>query len=175
MKAPRRGVRSPPRLELSGSEPSHEPQSRSVNSTEKATPTERASRQWAVATATKAGVFAERMWKAISAGTSDGPLLQQGLPGESEGVVAMEKPAKMAPFGERPEETTTPKHSPSRTVAINWTYTVTPKSGARGSSQKASAQKFLARPATGRVAMNASNERGGRRCNDSARMSAGAR
>ena len=60
MKAPRRGVRSPPRLELSGSEPSHEPQqSRSLNSTEKATSRHRRTGSTASATSAKPGVFAE--------------------------------------------------------------------------------------------------------------------
>lgn len=77
MKAPRRGVPSPPRLELSGSEPSHEPhQSRSVNSTEKATSRQRTTGPTATATAAKPGVFAERMRKGISAEASDGALLQ---------------------------------------------------------------------------------------------------
>src|ERR1051326_6195584 len=115
MRAPRRGGRSPPRLEPSGSEPSHEPQSRSVNSTEKATPKQGATST--IATAAKAGVVAERMWKAISAGTSDSALLQQGMPGESAAVVAMEKPAAVAAFGGRTEETTATKRPPSRTVA----------------------------------------------------------
>ena len=52
---------------------------------------------------------------------------------------------------------------------------IRPESGARGSSQSASSKDFLATPATVRVAMSASNQRGGRHCNDSARMSAGAR
>jgi hypothetical protein len=46
-------MRSPPRLELSGSEPSHEPQSRSLNSAEKATPLQRATEQAAITPAAK--------------------------------------------------------------------------------------------------------------------------
>jgi hypothetical protein len=76
MKAPRRGVQSPPRLELSGSKPSHEPQTRSDNSTEKATPRQSATGQSAVTAAAKAGVFAEGMWEAISTGATDDALLQ---------------------------------------------------------------------------------------------------
>jgi hypothetical protein len=116
------------------------------------------------------------MWEAISAGASDGALLQQGMPGESAAVVAVEEPAAVAAFGERTEETTATKRPPSRTVALEWTCTITPENGARGSSQAESSKDFSATtPATGRVAMNASNERDGRRCNDSARMSVGAR
>src|SRR5215510_3057455 len=72
MKAPRRGLPSPPRLELSGSEPSYEPQSRSINSSQKATPTQGAAEEAAITTAAKSGVFAEGMWKEISADASDG-------------------------------------------------------------------------------------------------------
>jgi hypothetical protein len=41
-------------------------------------------------------VFVEGMRKEISADTSDGTLLQRGMPGEGEAVVTMEKPAAMA-------------------------------------------------------------------------------
>ncbi len=126
MKAPRRGVQSPPRLELSGSEHYHEPQqSRSINSTEKATSRHRTTTgATARARAAKPGVFAERMRKDISAEASDGALLQCGMSVPGEAVVAMEKPTEMAPFGERPEEKTATKHSPSRTVANDWTGTI---------------------------------------------------
>lgn len=125
MKAPRRGVRSPPRLELSGSKPSHEPHpSRSVNWTEKATSWQRTTGPTATATAAKPGVFAERMRKDVSAEASEGALLQRRMSAQGEAVVAMEKPTAMAPFGERPEETTATKPSSSRTVAHDWTGTI---------------------------------------------------
>jgi hypothetical protein len=49
------------------------------------------------------------------------------------------------------------------------------KGVARGSSQSAAYKFFLASRATVQVAMNVSNQPGGRPCNDSARMNAGAR
>jgi hypothetical protein len=85
-----------PSPELSGSEPSPEPQSRSVNSAEKATPIQRATEQAAITPAAKPSVFVEGMRKEISADTSDGVLLQRGMPGEGQAVVTMEKPAAMA-------------------------------------------------------------------------------
>jgi hypothetical protein len=94
---------------------------------------------------------------------------------QGEAVVAMEKPTAMARFGERPEETTATKHSPSRTVAKDWTGTLRPESGTRGSSQTAGYKDFLAPRATVQVAMKVSNQRGGRHCNDSVRRNAGAR
>src|SRR6516162_2632171 len=97
------------------------------------------------------------------------------MSGQGEAVVAMEKPTAMAPFGERPEETTATKHSPSRTVANDGTGTLRPESGTRGSSQTAACKDFLASPATVQVAMKVSNPRGGRHCSDSVRMHAGAR
>ena len=96
MKAPRRGVRSPPRLELSGSEPSHEPQSRSLNSAEKATPLQRATEQAAITPAAKPSMSVEGMRKEISPEASDGALLQGGMSGEGQAVVTMEKPAALA-------------------------------------------------------------------------------
>ena len=96
MKAPRRGVPSPPRLELSGSEPSHEPQSRSVKSSEKSTPRQQATEKTEIASAAKPRVFVEGMRKEFSANASDGTLLQRGMPAEGEAVVAMEKPATLA-------------------------------------------------------------------------------
>lgn len=167
-------MRSPPRLELSGSKPSHEPQSRSVNSAEKATPTQRATEQAAITPAAKPSVFVERMRKEISADTSDGALLQRGMPGEGEVVVTMEKPAAVAAVCKRSQETARTKRSPSRTAATVWTCAVTPEGSARGSSQGAAAKHFLFTHVIVRVATNASNEHGGRRCNDSARMIADA-
>ena len=49
------------------------------------------------------------------------------------------------------------------------------ESGTRGSSQTPACEDFLASPATVQVAMKVSNQRGGRPCNDSVRMNAGAR
>jgi len=116
MKAPRRGVPSPPRLELSGSEPSHEPQSRSIKSSEKSTPRQEAAEK-AGAPAAKPRVFVKGMRKKFSAGASDGALLQQGMPAEGEAVVRMEKPAAVAGIGERPQEAATTKRPSSRTAA----------------------------------------------------------
>src|SRR5215469_18630177 len=96
MKAPRRGVPSPPRLELSGSEPSHEPQSRSFNPADKATPIPTATEQAATTTAAKPSVSVEGMRKEISTEASEGALLQRGLSGEGQAVVTMEKPAALA-------------------------------------------------------------------------------
>src|SRR5437016_14515340 len=114
-KAPRRGVQSPPRLELSGSEPSHEPQSRSVKSSEKATPRQQAT-ETSGAAAAKPRVFIEGMRKEFSANASDGALLQPGMPAEGEAVVATEKPAAVAGIGERPQETARTKRPSSRTA-----------------------------------------------------------
>jgi|SRR5215469_8247020 len=94
---------------------------------------------------------------------------------QGEAVVAMEKPTAMAQFGERPEETTATKYSPSRTVANDWTGTLRRESGTRGSSQTPACKDFLASRATVQVAMNVSNPRSGRHYNDSVRMNAGAR
>ena len=91
---------SPPRLELSGSEPSHEPQTRSVNPSEKATRTQRATAEAAKTTTAKPGVFVEGMRKELSADASDGALLQRRMPEEGKGVVAMEKPAAVPAVGE---------------------------------------------------------------------------
>ena len=176
MKAPRRGLPSPPRLELSGSEPSHEPRSRSVNSAKKSTPRQQASRKRAIAATAKPRVFVEGMREQVSANASDGALLQREMPAEGEAVVAMEKPAAVAAIGKRSQDTAATEYPSSRTAATVWTCTVTPERGARGSSQGASAKTFfLATRVTVRAAINASNEHGGRRCNDSARMVAGAR
>ena len=43
----------------------------------------------------------------------------------------MEKPTAMAGFGERPEETTATKHSPSRTAANDWTGTLRRERGTK--------------------------------------------
>ena len=93
MKVPRKGVRSPPRFELSGSEPSDEPQSRSVNSPEKATPTPRATEWAAITTAAKPRVVVEGMRKATSTDESDGALLRRGMPGGAEAVVKVITPS----------------------------------------------------------------------------------
>jgi len=93
MKVPRKGVRSPPRFELSGSEPSDEPQSRSVNSPEKATPTPRATEWAAIRTAAKPRVVVEGMRKATSTDESDGALLRRGMPGGAEAVVKVITPS----------------------------------------------------------------------------------
>jgi hypothetical protein len=175
MKAPRRGVRSPPRLELSGSEPSHEPQSRSVNSTEKATCTQRATGPAAIATAAKPGVCVEGMRREISTGASNGAILQCGMPKEGQAVVAMEKPSTVAAVGERSAKAATTEHPSSGTLATGRTCTITAETGPRGSSQGAAAKTFSATAATVRVVMNASNEHGGPRCNDFVRMNAGVR
>src|SRR5215467_6494184 len=114
-KAPRRGVRSPPRLELSGSKPSHEPQSRSVKSSEKSTPRQRTT-ETSRAAATKPRVFIKGMRKEFSANASDGALLQRGMSAKGETVVSMEKPATVAGIGEGPQETATTKHPSSRTA-----------------------------------------------------------
>jgi hypothetical protein len=116
MKAPRRGVRSPPRLELSGSEPSHEPQSRSVKSSEKSTRRQQEKTKRSSASTAKPKVFVEGMRKEFSASASDGVLLQRGMPAEGEAVVAVEKPAAMAGNGERPQEAATTKRPSSRTA-----------------------------------------------------------
>src|SRR5437867_2277498 len=116
MKAPRRGVRSPPRLELSGSEPSHEPQSRSVKRPKKSTPRQQATKSTPSAKTAKPAVFVKGMRKEFSAGASDGALLQRGMPGEGAAVVAMEKPASVAAIGEWSQETAATKHSSSRTA-----------------------------------------------------------
>ena len=172
MEAPRRGLPSPPRLELSGSEPSHEPQSRSFNCSEKATPREIATKEAAIAAAAQPGVFIEGMRQEISTGASDGALLQPGMPAEGQAMVAMEKPSTVEVLGERPQEAATTKHPSSRAAAAGWTCAITPGSRTRGSSQGASAKTFLATPAIVRAAMNGSSERGAHRCSDSARMSA---
>src|SRR5215813_2184354 len=97
------------------------------------------------------------------------------MPAEGTAVVAMEKSAALEEVRERPEEATATERAPSRAAAAGWTCAIRSESGARGSSPSASFKDFLATPVTVPVAMNASNERGGRHCNDFARMSAGAR
>src|SRR2546429_8820999 len=87
MTVPRKGVRTPLRFELSGSEPSDKPQLRSVNSPEKATPTPRATEWAAITTAAKPRVVVEGMRKATSTDESDGALLRRGMPGGAEAVV----------------------------------------------------------------------------------------
>src|SRR5262249_39310636 len=115
MKAPRRGRPSPPRLELSGSEPSHEPQSRSVKSSEKSTPRQQTSDR-SGATAAEPGVPIEGMRKEFSAKASDGEVLWRGMPSEGAAVVAMEKPAKLAAIGEWAPETAATKCPSSGTA-----------------------------------------------------------
>jgi hypothetical protein len=63
------------------------PQSRSVNSPEKATPTPTATEWAAITTAAKPRVFVEGMRKATSTDESDGALLRRGMPGGAEAVV----------------------------------------------------------------------------------------
>ncbi len=123
MKAPRRGVPSPPRLELSGSEPSHEPQSRSVKSSEKSTPRQQTT-ETSRAAATKPRVFIEGVRKPFSTKASDDALLQRGMPAEGAAVVAMEKSATVAAIGEGPQETATTKRPSSRTAAPSGTRIV---------------------------------------------------
>lgn len=113
-------MRSPPRLELSGSEPSHEPQSRSNNSSEKSTPAEQARDKTAIAATAKPGVFTEGMRKELSAYASDGAVLQRGVPAEGQAVVAMEKSATVAAIGEGAKEAEAAKRASSRTAAACW-------------------------------------------------------
>jgi hypothetical protein len=143
MKAPRRGVRSPPRLELSGSEPSHEPQSRSVNSSKKATPQQTPTEEAANTAAAKPGVSVEGMREEIPTEASDGALLQRGMPTKGTGVVALEKPSTVAAVGEWSAKAATTKHPPSGTLATGWTCAITPETGARGSSQDTAANFFF--------------------------------
>ena len=171
MKAPRRGLASPPRVELSGSAPSHEPQTRSVNPSEKATRTQRATAEAAKTTTAKPEVFVEGMQKELSADASDGALLQRRMPEEG-GVVTMEKPAAVAAVGEGSQEAAATKHSPTRTAATGGTCALTAERAARGSSQGASTKLFLGTPAIVPAAMNAFNERGDRHYSDSARPTA---
>lgn len=175
MKAPRRGMPSPPRLEPSGSERSHEPQTRSVNSTEKATAGQRTAEGAESAATAKPGVSVKGMREAISAGTSDGALLRRGMPGEGAALVAMEEPSTVAAVGERAEKAAAAKCSPSRAAAAGWRGAARPQCSARGSSQGATPKYFSATAVTARVATNASSERGGRHCSDFALSCAGAR
>jgi len=142
-KAPRRGVRSPPRLELSGSEPSHEPQSRSNKPAKKSTPRQPATERTRRAEAAKPEVFVEGMRKEFSAGASNGALLQRGMPAEGAAMVAMEEPARVAANGERPQEKAEAKRPSSRTAATGWTCIIRGKPVARGSSQGRHSQIFF--------------------------------
>jgi len=171
MKAPRRGMPSPPRLELSGSEPSHEPQPRSVNSTEKATPTQRT----AITTATEPGVSVEGMRTEISPDACDGALLQPGMPAEGQRVVAMEKPRAVAAIRERSQEAAGTKRSPSKTAATGWTCGITAGKRRAWVITRRIQAKFFRTPAIVQAATSVFSERGGHRCNDSAPMNAGAR
>jgi hypothetical protein len=56
------------------------------------------------------------MRKEFSTNASDGALLQPGMSAASAAVVAMEKPATVAPNGEGPQETAATKRSSSRTA-----------------------------------------------------------
>jgi hypothetical protein len=172
-KAPRRGLASPPRLELSGSEPSHEPQSRSVNRSKKSTRRQPATEKTRSAEAAKPGVFAEGMRKEFSAGASDGALLQPEVPQKGEAVVAVEEPAALAAIQERPQETAAAKRPASRTAAARWTCIIRPQRWRAWVITSRRAQKFFRIPAIGQAAMRGFNEAGARRYNDSARMSAG--
>jgi len=114
------------------------------------------------------------MRKDISAEASDGALLQRGMSGQGEAVVAMEKPTALAPFRERPEETTATKHSPSRTVAKDGTGTNQTGKRYAWVITDRSVQNFSGPRATVQVVMKVSNQRGARPCSDSVRRNAGA-
>jgi len=66
-------------------------------------------------------VSVEGMRKGVSTRASDGALLQQGVSGESETVVAVEEPATMAAIREWAEEAEATKRPSSRTAADSWT------------------------------------------------------
>jgi hypothetical protein len=172
-KAPRRGLASPPRLELSGSEPSHEPQPRSIKRSKKSTPRQRATEKTRSAQTAKPGVFVEGMRKEFSAGASHGAVLQPGVPGEGEAVVAMEEPAAVATIRERPKETTATKRSSSRTAAASWRCIIRPQRWRAWVITRRRGQIFFRIPAIAPAATRGFNEVGARRCSDSARMSAG--
>src|SRR5213593_1647847 len=97
------------------------------------------------------------------------------MPAEGKTVVAVEKPSAMAAVRQRSQKAAATKRPASRTAATGQTCTLTGKVSPRGSSQGESAKNFLVTRVIVRAAMNASNEPGGRRCNDSARINAGAR
>jgi len=172
-KAPRRGVRSPPRLELSGSEPSHEPQSRSIKPSKKSTPRQQKREETRSAQAAKPGVLGEGMREEFSAGASDGALLQPGVPAEGEAVVAVEESAAVAAIQERPQETAAAKRPASRTAAASWTYIIRPQRWRAWVITSRREQNFFRIPVIGQAATRGFNEAGARPYNDSARMSAG--
>lgn len=172
-KAPRRGVQSPPRLELSGSEPSHEPQSRSIKPSKKSTPRQAEREKTRNAQAAKPGVLTEGMWEEFSAGASDGALLQPGVPQKGEAVVAVEGPAAVAAIQERPQEAAAAKRPASRTAAASRTCLLRPQRWRAWVITSRLAQIFFRIPVIGQAATRDFNEAGARRYNDSARISAG--
>jgi len=175
MKAPRRGVPSPPRLELSGSEPSHEPQPRSVKSSEKSTPRQQAAEKRRITAAATPKVFAEGLREEFSADASDGALLQPGVPAEGAAVVAMEKPATLAQSenGRKKRQQQSVRHRERLKRAERASSGL--ESGARGSSQAAAVKDFFRIRVIVPAATNASSEPGARHCSASARMTVAAR
>ncbi len=168
----RRGIPAP-RLEPSGSERSHEPQSRSFNFSKKSTnPTKEERLRTAAA---EPAVFTEGMREEFSADASDGTLLQRGVSATSAAVVAMEERAAVPAVDEWPTETPTTKRTLPATSRAVWTTGGWRGSRARVITIDPSKNIFSAIRVIVRAVMGCFNGAGVRRCSGSARASASAR
>lgn len=168
----RRGIPAP-RLEPSGSERSHEPQSRSFNFSKKSTnPTKEERFRTAAA---EPAVFTEGMREELPADACDGTLLQRWVPARSPAVVAVEEPPAVPAVGEWPAKTPTTKRALPATSSGVWTAGGSSGGRARVITIDLNKNIFSAIRVIVRAAMSCLSGVGVRRCSGSARASASAR
>ena len=97
-------MRSPPRLEPSGSERSHEPRRRSYTPSKKSNKQE-GEEDAAPAERADAAVSAEGLREAVSAGARPDAVLRRRVPAEGAAVVAVEEPSALPEVGAGTAET----------------------------------------------------------------------
>ena len=161
---------SPPRHELLGAITSHGPFRESYTPARKsrAAPAEADG-----SPAADAPVFAQRMRAAVSPAAGAAALLQRPMPEGGAGMVALEGPAKIPDHRRRQTETERAKPAvPGESQKPETSRAGRSRSGRREGNHQ---RFFSTTVATAPAAMKDSFASHGRRCNDSARTSAGAR
>ena len=166
---PRRGVCSPPGPELLGAVTSHGPFRESYRPSRKS----RGSAEAIGPATAEAAVSAQRVRGVVSSAAGAAAVLQRGLPGGSQGVVASEGAADLPGDHGGPAETEGPK--PALPGAGAEPPTTRARSSWRGSEGNHSRRFFSNIAATGQAARRDSRASGEVPCNASVRTRAGVR
>ncbi len=160
-RAPRRGNRSPSRLELQGDALSHGPTSRSPKSFHSSTPGQEPSSSSATACVPAQGLRAT-----VPAGAPVGPLLRTRLPSSSAALATVEGQSQVSALGNGQASAASPKPTLPGSLSR-----APPSPSLRGPDRREGHpyRNYLKGPATDRDATSNSTATAARPCADSAR------